>query len=109
SRSHLYRLFQRYGGVSAYILRLRLRQAAAELVRNPGRAITEIAYGLGFNSPSDFSRAFRRAYGYSPSDVRMQLAKGMAQSSHTVDQFSTRPNRPYWDWFGNPSMCEPQE
>src|SRR5690606_35281662 len=45
SRSHLYRLFQRYGGVSAYILRLRLRQAAAELVRNPGLAIAEIAYG----------------------------------------------------------------
>lgn len=33
SRSHLYRLFQRYGGVSAYILRVRLRHAAAELVR----------------------------------------------------------------------------
>src|SRR5690606_18389672 len=78
SRSHLYRLFQRYGGVSAYILRVRLRHAVTELIRHPTRPIAEIAYGLGFSSASDFSRAFRRFYGYSPSDVRMQLVQGMA-------------------------------
>ncbi|MFS2196887.1 helix-turn-helix domain-containing protein [Pseudomonas sp. Pseusp88] len=32
------------------------------------RQITEIAYSLGFNSASDFTRAFRRHYGMSPQD-----------------------------------------
>lgn len=102
SRSHLYRLFQRYGGVSAYILRIRLRHAAAELVRSPSRAITEIAYGLGFSSPSDFSRAFRRFYGYSPSEVRLQLVQGAAPPSGTLRNRgqSGRSNRPYSNWLG---------
>jgi AraC-like DNA-binding protein len=30
----------------------------------------EIAYGLGFSSASDFTRAFRRAYGMAPQDFR---------------------------------------
>ncbi|MFM0731755.1 hypothetical protein PQQ52_14825 [Paraburkholderia sediminicola] len=34
------------------------------------KAIIEIAYGVGFNSASDFNRAFRRAYEMSPSDFR---------------------------------------
>jgi len=32
--------------------------------------VTDIAYGLGFKSPSDFTRAFRRAYEISPQDFR---------------------------------------
>lgn len=101
SRSHLYRLFQRYGGVSAYILRIRLRHAAVELVRNPSRAITEIAYGLGFSSPSDFSRAFRRLYGYSPREVRLQLVQGAPLASSGPLKTRERSNRPYSNWLGS--------
>lgn len=100
SRSQLYRLFQRYGGVAAYILRLRLRHAATELVRNPSRPITEIAYGLGFSSPSDFSRAFRRFYGYSPRDVRQQSA-AMPNEAGRMGKRSSRPNRPFLNWLEN--------
>jgi AraC-like DNA-binding protein len=32
--------------------------------------ITHLAYSLGFKSASDFTRAFRRAYGMAPSDFR---------------------------------------
>ena len=34
--------------------------------------MTEIAYGLCFSSASDFIRAFRRFYGMTPQDFRMQ-------------------------------------
>lgn len=71
-RTTLYRMFQHEGGLGAYIRNLRLHEAAHELVGFPHMAVTDIAYGLGFKSPSDFTRAFRRAYEFSPQDFRAQ-------------------------------------
>jgi len=69
-RPTLYRLFQHEGGLGAYIRHLRLRHAADDLVRYPHLMVTDVAYGVGFKSPSDFTRAFRRAYGMSPQEFR---------------------------------------
>ncbi|MRX09799.1 helix-turn-helix domain-containing protein [Pseudoduganella sp. FT25W] len=71
-RPTLYRMFEAEGGLGAYIRHCRLREAANELVRAPRVAVTQIAYGLCFSSPSDFIRAFRRVYGMTPQDFRMQ-------------------------------------
>lgn len=75
-RPTLYRLFQHEGGVAAYIRHLRLREAADELVRHPSQTVTEIAFGLGFKSSSDFTRAFRRAYDMAPQDFRVRALSG---------------------------------
>ncbi|MCY0853805.1 helix-turn-helix domain-containing protein [Cupriavidus sp. D39] len=72
SRPTLYRLFEQEGGVHAYIRKIRLRAASAELVQFPNLPVVEIAFGLGFSSASDFTRAFRRTYGMSPSDLRVE-------------------------------------
>jgi AraC-like DNA-binding protein len=69
-RPTLYRLFQHEGGLGAYIRHLRLRHAANDLIRYPHLTAIEIAYGLGFKSASDFTRAFRRAYDMTPQDFR---------------------------------------
>lgn len=69
-RPTLYRMFQHEGGLSAYIRHLRLRQAAEDLANRPHLSVTDIAYGTGFSSPSDFTRAFRRAYDMAPQDFR---------------------------------------
>jgi AraC-like DNA-binding protein len=74
-RQTLYRLFQHEGGVGAYIRHLRLRHAADELTRKPHTAVASIAYELGFKSPTDFTRAFRRAYGMTPLDFRSLTAQ----------------------------------
>ncbi|CAE6823466.1 HTH-type transcriptional activator RhaS [Paraburkholderia domus] len=70
SRATVYRLFQHEGGLHAYIRHLRLRAAANDLVRFPGVPVAQIAFSVGFSSASDFTRAFRRAYGFTPQDVR---------------------------------------
>jgi AraC-like DNA-binding protein len=70
-RPSVYRLFQHEGGLGAYIRHLRLRQAADELAHYPQRSLTEIAFGLGFSSSSDFARAFRRSYDIAPRDFRV--------------------------------------
>jgi AraC-like DNA-binding protein len=69
-RATIYRWFEHEGGLGAYIRNRRLREAADELVRFPHLQVTEIAYGLGFQSASDFTRAFRRAFDMSPQDMR---------------------------------------
>jgi AraC-like DNA-binding protein len=71
-RQTLYRLFQHEGGLGAYIRHLRLRHAADKLARDSHMAVASIAHELGFKSASDFTRAFRRAYGMAPQDFRMQ-------------------------------------
>jgi len=69
-RATIYRWFEHEGGLGAYIRHRRLREAADELVRYPHLQVTEIAFGLGFQSASDFTRAFRRAFDMSPQDMR---------------------------------------
>jgi AraC-like DNA-binding protein len=69
-RPTLYRMFEHEGGLGTYIRHLRLRHAADELIRYPHVMVTDIAYGLGFKSASDFTRAFRRAYGMAPQEFR---------------------------------------
>lgn len=69
-RPSLYRLFEHEGGLAAYIRNCRLREACDELVKFEHVPVAQIAFGLGFKSPSDFTRAFRRAYGMTPLDLR---------------------------------------
>jgi AraC-like DNA-binding protein len=69
-RATIYRWFEHEGGLGAYIRNRRLREAADELVRYPHVQVAEIAFGLGFQSASDFTRAFRRAFDMSPQDMR---------------------------------------
>jgi AraC-like DNA-binding protein len=69
-RPTLYRMFQHEGGLGTYIRHLRLRHAANDLARYPHLMVTDIAYSVGFKSASDFTRAFRRAYGMAPQDFR---------------------------------------
>jgi AraC-like DNA-binding protein len=72
-RATIYRWFEHDGGLGAYIRNRRLREAANELAQFPHLRVAEIAYGLGFKSPSDFTRAFRRAFDISPQDMRERV------------------------------------
>jgi AraC-like DNA-binding protein len=73
-RDTLYRMFEHEGGIASYICDLRLRTASNDIVKFPNLAIKDIAYGVGFNSASAFSRAFRRVYGLTPQDLRTHVA-----------------------------------
>lgn len=90
SRSRLYRLFEASGGIMHYIQKRRLL-AAHKVLADPlsGRRIFEVAEDFCFNDAAEFSRAFRREFAYSPSDVRAHrphLAADRVQSSpHAKD------------------------
>ncbi|MFS2012204.1 helix-turn-helix domain-containing protein [Azospirillum sp. CT11-132] len=71
SRPTLYRLFEPLGGVAAHILRRRLDRSLADLTAaHRSQRIAEIAHRWGFRSEAAFSRAFRSAFGMTPSDAR---------------------------------------
>jgi AraC-like DNA-binding protein len=96
SRSALYRLFEPLGGVAGYIQTRRLMRAHADLA-DPGKAprkIYEVAYRWGFVSEAHFSRAFRRAFGVTPGEVRAGAGGVLsAAESSLIDLGSERAYR----------------
>jgi len=44
-------------------------QQAKELLQTTDKTISEVAYDVGFNDPSWFSRAFKEEFGFSPSAI----------------------------------------
>ena len=64
-----YRLFVTYVGMTPtdYIRRLRLSKSALRL-RDEACTIAEIAFAMGFGSVDGYQRAFRREFGYNPSE-----------------------------------------
>ena len=77
SAFHFLRLFANVVGATPhqYLVRCRLRRAAQLLVDDK-RAITDIAYDVGFGDLSNFVRTFHRAAGVSPLKFR-QASRGM--------------------------------
>jgi AraC-like DNA-binding protein len=77
SRSQLYRLLEPEGGVAHYILRRRLSESFSLLCdSSTNLPIGKVAEILCFADGSSFSRAFRREFGMSPSDVRAGAVGG---------------------------------
>ena len=76
SPSHLAYCFKQETGdaVIAYLLKLRLRQAA-QMLENSERRVNEVAKAVGFNDPLYFTRQFRRFYLMSPRQYREKSAR----------------------------------
>lgn len=70
SEASLKRLFREQTGKSprAFALEWRMRWAHDQLAA-PGASVKSIAYALGYRHANDFSRAFKRHYGSTASDV----------------------------------------
>jgi AraC family transcriptional regulator len=69
---HFHRVFSTLVGetVNNFITRRRIEKSAVYLLRGYDYSISEIAEMNGFNSPAAFSRAFKKYYGTSASDMQ---------------------------------------
>lgn len=76
SNKQLYRLIKKYLGVSPseYIRNVRL-QKAAMLLGQKRFTIAEVAYMVGFQTPSYFAKCFQDKYGVPPSQYEDELKK----------------------------------
>jgi AraC-like DNA-binding protein len=64
-------------GPQDYLLRHRLA-LAKQLLRHVDLAVTQIAFAVGYNSPSGFSTTFKRRVGCAPTAFREQRAPSCA-------------------------------
>ncbi len=80
---HFHRIFSAVAGetIGAFVARVRIERAATLLTARPDRPVTQIALETGFASPSSFSRAFREAYGVSPTEWRRSGRAGYERHS----------------------------
>lgn len=62
---------------AGYITRRRLEEAKALLLRAPSRSVSEIAFGLGFNSMGTFFRTYQNHFGETPTQTRRRLSGGV--------------------------------
>lgn len=71
SRSYFSTLFRRHMGVSPqqYLMNYRLEQSC-RLLRTTGLSVQDIAQRVGYEEPLNYSRAFKRAKGISPTEYR---------------------------------------
>jgi TolB-like protein/AraC-like DNA-binding protein/Tfp pilus assembly protein PilF len=71
SRSNLHRRLKKLTGQSAsdLISETRLKRAR-QLLENNAATVSEIAYRVGFNSPSYFNKVFQKYYGLPPGEVK---------------------------------------
>ena len=70
---HFLRIFESLTGLTPhqYLLRTRLRAAAARLLAERGRVV-DVALDAGFGDVSNFNRAFRREFGVTPTAYRQR-------------------------------------
>ena len=74
--------------MAALIQRRRLERIRAILTDpRDHRSISQIAYQHGFVSKTHFSRAFRSAFGCSPSDARAGASKPPADAEHADEAY----------------------
>jgi AraC-like DNA-binding protein len=101
SRSQLYRLFERAGGVVRYIQRQRLLRIHA-LLSDPAnqRPIVAIARDFCFEDASGFSRAFRKEFGFNASDVRSAAMAGIPLTLAVQTELEAEAVR-FADLFGD--------
>jgi len=67
SSQHFRELFKRYVGISPkkYLTTLKIQRSKCLLLHKE-YSVTDVAYHLGFSSPQQFSKAFRKTIGLSP-------------------------------------------
>ncbi|WP_406623708.1 helix-turn-helix domain-containing protein [Acidovorax sp. SDU_ACID1] len=100
SRHRLYQLFEPLGGVSRYVQQRRL-QRAFQTLSNPvyrHLRVADVAARLGFASEAHFSRAFRAAFGHTPSDVRA-MAEAARASGRNPPALPSAASVEYADWL----------
>ena len=99
SRSHLHRKLKKLKGqsISQFIREVRLAEALKLLYKDIATT-SEIAYRVGFSSPSYFHKCFLDYYGYPPSEAKQIFYnKQNAKSNTDVEPFKGEKCA---DWTG---------
>ena len=86
---HFHRVFRGVMNetLNDYISRRRLEVAINKLIVRSDLTITHIAFQCGFSSSANFSKAFKKYFGYTPSDIRAPKDKITSQLGKLVNAY----------------------
>lgn len=70
-----------HGGFKELQRELLMSRINRALVSQPGLAIKELSFAIGYESPRSFARAIKRAWGMSPRQLRSRIVEGICASS----------------------------
>lgn len=106
SRTRLYRLTEPLGGLQNFIRNRRLRRAF-QILATKGheiKSLTTLAYEQGFQSEDTFRRAFKNAFGMTPSEAKEQGLKAYSEYYASLSKEETKMpmgDRLYQEWVSN--------
>jgi AraC family transcriptional regulator len=94
SKFHFHRIFSAIVGetVAQFTRRLRLEKAAHHLLYDRERDVTSIAFDCGFSSSQNFATAFRKHFGQSPTEFRLQFRKQTNADRKNENAFAWPPS-----------------
>jgi AraC-like DNA-binding protein len=72
SKYHFIRLFKTTFGLSPYQYIVSKRLESARIKLQEGNSVVQTAYDAGYPDASSFSKAFKSAYGVTPSSIRLK-------------------------------------
>ncbi len=85
SRSMLHRKLKKLAGKSAHeLIVLKRLEKARDLLENDVGTASEVAYQVGFSSPSYFSKVFKKHYKVSPGDFRKKPERYAISPTHKI-------------------------
>ncbi len=101
SQFHFHRIFGALVGetLNHFIQRLRIEKAAALLLTNPKKSITEIAFDCGFSGSATFARAFRENFNMKASEWRIKKQQHKSKISKTDSKGSQPIHKKRKDFF----------
>ncbi len=86
SRSQIHRKLQglTHQSISKYICEIRLKKAM-ELLQGNVATVSEIAFRVGFGSPTYFNKCFHDYYGYPPGEVKKRSSEMIAPGTEPLE------------------------
>ncbi|MDX8340432.1 tetratricopeptide repeat protein [Draconibacterium sp. IB214405] len=94
SRSGLHRNLQKHTGqsISQFIREYRLKRGL-EYLKNGEFTVSEVAYKVGFNSPSYFTSCFTDYFGYAPSAVKYRQENVLLDNGSSISHSKANPSK----------------
>ena len=79
SEYHFHRIYRKNGAetLNQFITRIKMERSAIYLAVNKKTTVTEIAFRYGYNDSSSYNRAFRKHFGFSPTQFRKEQEKSI--------------------------------